>query len=65
MKEKRNPILRPIMFEVPLDEIQAYRAAARIRGIGVVRWLRDLANDDIKRLIADGAMQGGGGGHDE
>ena len=60
MKKIRNPRLRPILFEVPLEEMKLYRAAARIHGIGVVRWLRNLARADIQRLKNKGLMQGDG-----
>jgi len=60
MKERRDPILRPVLFEVPLPEMKLYRLAAKARQVGVVRWLRNLANDDIKKLIEAGQIQDDG-----
>jgi hypothetical protein len=47
-------IIKTIQFDLPLPEMQAYRRAAKHRGIGVVRWLRNLAEADIAAIDRGG-----------
>lgn len=60
--QKTNPakIIKTMTFQIPLDELQGWRRAAASIDMGVVRWLRNLANEDIKRRLAAGQIRGGG-----
>ena len=59
MQRKPAKIIKTMTFQIPLDELQGWRMAASALDMGVVRWLRNLANEDIKRLAAGQIRSGG------
>jgi hypothetical protein len=53
-KEVDYSIIKTVTFQIPLPELQRWRAAAKHRELGVMRWLRDLAAADIALIERGG-----------